>query len=285
MRAAVTGSSGFIGAALVSRLVRDGWGVLPVARAEIDAFLNDLPKLSPDVVFHIAGITQSTDVALFYESNTVLAARVLDAASRVRKPPRVILVGSAAEYGTVPQQAVPVSEDYPCNPITDYAISKYAQTLMARRRALTGADLVVARIWNPVGPLMPNHLALGSFAAQIKNMPSAGGVLNVGNLEVERDFIDVEEVARILMELSHLESARGQVVNVCSGHAWKLLDLVDRMIGISGRSITLKIDQSRLRLGETTRLFGAITRLQELGINPAKPDFRILLHRLMMGST
>lgn len=284
MKAAVTGASGFIGRALTARLAREGWEVWPVPRAEIEVFLRDLLESGADVVFHLAGMTQSREAALLYQANTVLAARLLDATAAMARPPRIVLAGSAAEYGPVPQQAVPVVEEYPCNPVTDYAASKYAQSLMVRWRAAAGANLVVARIWNPVGPGMPRHLALASFAAQIAAMPARGGVLHVGNLEVERDFIDVAEVARILMELGRHKAARGQVINVCSGQAWKLRDLVDAMIGLSGRTITVNVDQSRLRPGETMRLFGAIARLRELGIDPATPDFTVLLPSILAAS-
>ena len=281
MKAAVTGASGFIGRALTARLVLEGWEVCSVTRAEIDAFLHELPEMGLDVVFHLAGITQSREAALLYQTNTVLAARLLDAAAVMAQPPRIVLAGSAAEYGPVPQQAVPVAEDHPCHPVTDYAVSKYAQSLMAVSRAAAGANLVVARIWNPVGPGMPLHLALASFAAQIAAMPIRGGVLHVGNLEVERDFIDVAELARILMELGRHKAARGQIANVCSGQVWKLRDLVDVMIGLSGRVITVKVDQSRLRPGETIRLFGATARLRELGIVPVAPDFAALLPSIL----
>lgn len=284
MKAFITGASGFIGRALTAELAREGWEVRPVPRTEIQTFLHDLPESGADVVFHLAGMTQSGEAALLYQANTVLTARLLDAIAAMERPPRIVLSGSAAEYGLVPQQAVPVVEEHPCNPVSDYATSKYSQTLMARWRAAAGANLVTARIWNPVGPGMPRHLALASFAAQIVAMPARGGVLNVGNLDVERDFIDVAEVARILMELGRHKAARGRVFNVCSGQAWKLRDLVDAMIDLSGRAITINLDQSRLRPGETMRLFGATTRLRELGIDPAAPDFAALLPLILAAS-
>lgn len=281
MKAVVTGASGFIGRAVIARLTLEGWEICPVTRGEIDAFLQELPGKKVDVIFHLAGLTQSREAALLYEANTVLTARLLDAVDRMEQPPRIVLAGSAAEYGPVSQQAVPVAEDHPCNPLTDYAVSKYAQSLMALSRAAAGANLVVARIWNPVGPGMPLHLALAGFAAQITAMPKRGGVLHVGNLEVERDFIDVVEAARILIELGRHKAARGKIANVCSGQVWRLGDLVNSMIYLSSRVITVKVDQSRLRPGETIRLFGATTRLRELGITPVAPDFATLLPNIL----
>jgi nucleoside-diphosphate-sugar epimerase len=297
--ALVTGASGFIGRALAGHLTGAGWRVVSARRhqgptAEESIVLGPAPwsadllsgaieTLMPDAIFHMAGLTKAPTAAAVYEANTVLAAQLIEAVLRQKRPPAVILAGSAAEYGPVPPDANPVAESRPCHPATDYAISKYAQTLMALARARAHGDLrvLVARIWNPVGPDMPSHLALASFAAQIAAMPPEGGKLYVGNLDVARDFIDVGEAARLIAVLADRPDAYGAVCNVCSGRAYTLRSLVDRMIALSGRSIEVVVDPGRTRVGEATQLYGDTGRLGQFGLSPTPPDFGLILPELL----
>ncbi len=285
MKALITGASGFIGGHLLSRLTSEGWDVVIARRGGttggVEQLLSCLESAKPDVVFHMAGLTRAVEAADLYEANVALSTRLLDAAACLARPPVIVLAGSAAEYGQVAPENVPVVETHPCRPATDYAVSKYAQTLMALLRAKAGVKVIVARIWNPVGPGMPPHLALASFAAQIAAIPPSGGELRVGNLEVERDFIDVREVARLLAALGCHRQAVGQVINICSGRSWRLRQLVETMINIDGRAISVVPDPARMRAGETKILYGDTTRLAELGLAPALPDFDTLLPAIL----
>jgi nucleoside-diphosphate-sugar epimerase len=285
MKAFVTGASGFLGGHLSAELWRDGWEVVKGRRGAgacgADGMLADLQDAAPDALFHMAGLTHAAEAAQFYEANVALSARLLDAAARLSRPPVIVLAGSAAEYGWVPPEAMPVNEAQFCRPVTDYAISKHAQTLMALARAAAGSKVIVARIWNPIGPGMSRRLALGAFAAEIAAMPSGGGALHVGNLDVARDFIDVREAARLLVAVARRPQAFGQVVNVCSGRSWQLRTLVDRMIALTGRPIALLVDPGRVRSGEPPALYGDTTRLRQFGLEPAPPDFDAILPALL----
>jgi nucleoside-diphosphate-sugar epimerase len=290
----VTGASGFIGRHLVATLERTGWrvavprrgsgagegpdlGPFPWTAARIRAALSEV---APDVVFHLAGLMRAGSAAELFQANTVLAAQLLDAVAREKRVPKVVLAGSAAEYGRVAREAVPVTEAHPCRPITDYAVSKHSQTLLGLARSTSGQPVLIARIWNPVGAGMPGHLALPNFAAQIATMPPEGGVLRVGNLDVARDFIDVWELARLLVRLAENPDAGG-VVNLCSGRAYVLRELVESLTRWSGRNVKLVRDPSRTRVGESPLLYGDTSRLESFGLRPVPPDFDAILPRLL----
>lgn len=285
MKALVTGASGYIGSHLVAHLTRVGWDVSTIrlrnGMPDFDHVLRNLGNAAPDVVFHLAGVTRAASAAAFYEANSVLAARLLDAVAVLPHVPVVVLTGSAAEYGRVPPGAVPVPESQVCRPATDYAVSKYAQTLMGLARAASGLPVVVARVWNPVGSGMPAHLALASFAGQIAAMPATGGTLRVGNLDVERDFIDVHELVRLLAAVGQRAEAIGQVINLCSGRCWRLRSLVDRMIAITGRPVDVVVDPARQRSDEAPVLYGDATGLRRLGLEPEPPDFSRILPEML----
>ena len=151
-RALVTGASGFVGRHLATQLETDGWHVIRAVRAEPtglapgyfglgrapwDAahFASAIDETRPDVVFHMAGATWAESAAAFYAANVMLAAYLLDAVAASQTRPAVVLAGSAAEYGPVTDNQLPVHEEMACNPVTHNGISKYAQTLLGLAHA------------------------------------------------------------------------------------------------------------------------------------------------------
>lgn len=311
-RALVTGATGFIGRHLVARLAADGWAVTRAVRCAARAgaaapgcatlelgpspwgpevLARALADSSPEVVFHLAGTARAASPAELYGANVGLAADLLEAVCAgpdARRPrARVVLAGSAAEYGEVAPETLPVAEHHPCAPTTDYGISKYAQTLAGLARARRGLDVVVARIFNPVGPGMPGHLALASFVRQIRE---GVDVLRVGDLDVERDFIDVAEAARLIAALGAAEPVRGDrpggvVWNVCSGRAFRLGALMEELVRLDGRPVAIATDPARLRPGEMRSIYGSTARLAAAGLSPQAPDFAALLPRLLADRT
>jgi nucleoside-diphosphate-sugar epimerase len=296
-RALVTGANGFLGQHLVARLAADGWIVVRAVRSAPagstpdtlvlgskpwtpDMLADALAAAAPDVVFHLAGSPWAEPVAAMYETNLMLAARLLDAAAALARRPAVVLIGSAAEYGFVAEQDQPVREDHPCAPSTHHGIAKHAQTQLGLAWARAGMPVLVARLFNPVGRFMPSRLALASFAAQI----SAGAsVLNVGDLDIARDFIDVDDAARLIAALAADGANFGQVINICSGVAIKLRPLVEELIRLANRRVDIAIDPARLRPGEMRVLRGDTGRLRALGLEVRTPDFVRLLPTLLHG--
>jgi nucleoside-diphosphate-sugar epimerase len=310
-RALVTGATGFIGRHLVAQLAAEGWAVTCVARGplraapstpgsmmlelgpapwSVESLKQALEASGPEVVFHMAGTTRTASLADLYAVNTGLAATLFDAVEAHTGTPQpnplIVLAGSAAEYGEVAPDALPVAEGHPCAPSTDYGVSKYAQTLVGLARARRGLNVMVARIFNPIGPGMPSHLALASFAQQLRLGVTA---VRVGDLDVERDFIDVSEAARLVVALSanppRRDEHNGIVWNICSGRALSVRDLVDELVRLCGRSVTLEIDPARLRPGQMRSFHGSTARLAAVGLFPQAPEFATLLPLLLADRT
>ena len=294
MRLMLTGASGFLGRHLVRKaagrvLVRvtraseaigpdeAALGPGPWNRAH---FAEALVSANPDVVIHCAGIVHSDSVGMYFQTNVALAAELLEAVAAAPRPPRVILIGSAAEYGLVSPDAQPVSETYPCRPRTNYAVSKYAQSLLGFASVMRGLQVLVARLFNPVGFGMPARLALPSFARQITSA-AVQPIVSVGDLSVERDFLDVEEVSRVLLALADLPEWPWPLVNLCSGKAYRLGDLLDELIAMSGRRVQIRQDPTLVRDGDMRSLVGDTSRLSSISLLPDPPDFEKLLAGLL----
>jgi len=295
VRLLLTGATGFLGRNVAAaarshtlfRMVRArastnpndlAFGEAPWTAAE---FSRALDLSQPDVVLHCAGDTRSSTVLTSFEANAVLAGELLKAAANASRPLRLILIGSAAEYGFVPEESQPVKETWPCNPDTVYGVAKHAQTLLALSARRRGLNVLVVRLFNPVGVGMPPHLALASFANQIARSGAGPAVVQVGDLSARRDFIDVREAARLIVELAALSHWPWPLVNLCSGRAHRIGALLEALVAASEIPVRIEARPERMRLNEMPILVGDTTRIASVNLFPAAPDFPALLPRLL----
>lgn len=281
-RAIVTGSQGFLGRHVVRGLRQRGVDVTTLGRHNSEdashIAMGDAPWCSarlariievaePDVIYHLAGGVAGSPEAL-QELNVGLARSIMQALADVQIRPLLVCCGSAAEYGSAIEDGVPVDEAVACAPASAYGMSKFAQTTAALAFGeRTGTPVLIARIFNLIGPGMPTHLALGDFARQIALLRTAQATVQTGNIHVFRDFIDVNHVVTVLWTLAGKPAARG-VVNVCSGEATKLSRLVDELVEASGKKVTIETVSSRMRPGEVSVIVGSTARLCRLGAAP-----------------
>jgi GDP-4-dehydro-6-deoxy-D-mannose reductase len=293
-RAIVTGAQGFLGRHIVHGLRQRGvhvttLGRQPTAEASHVA-MGDAPwcpahlariieAAEPDAIFHLVGSPVGSPAEL-ERLNLGVATAVMQALRDAHAHPLLVCCGSATEYGAAIVDGVPVCETTRCAPISPYGVAKLAQTnaTLAFGEA-TGTPVLIARIFNPIGPDMPAHLALGNFARQLAALRTPHGTLQSGNINVFRDFIDIDHVVTMLWHLAHNPAARGPV-NICSGEATELRKLVEILIDVSGKKITIETISSRLRPGELGVVLGSTALLGRLGAGPPKTDYPDVVARV-----
>jgi GDP-4-dehydro-6-deoxy-D-mannose reductase len=288
VKALVTGAGGFVGRHLLAHLAASGVEVVSLGRGDPAdsvpgrafriADLGDeaaiaavLRESAPDLIFHLAGTAAAEPLEEAYRVNVLFAARLLAAARRLPVPPRILLAGSAAEYGPMDEAQLPVSEAAACRPVSVYGITKLAQTLHGLAAA-PDLPVVVARLFNVIGGDMPGHLALGAFAAQIRAMPATGGVLRTGPLARERDFVEAAPTVALLLDLLRDARAAGQVVNICSGRPTSLADLTAALVRAAGRPVDIQEAAGRVGNSEMIRHWGSAARLEAWGYRLPPPD-------------
>ncbi|WP_164730623.1 NAD-dependent epimerase/dehydratase family protein [Pelagibacterium montanilacus] len=299
-KALITGASGFLGRHLIEALRRSGATTFALTRSlsglsradrqiavskETDpaALIPIVEEVSPDWIFHLAGRSIASSMEDLYSANVLYGAALLIASRTASSRPTVVLAGSAAEYGPEAAALDTVSEDVPCRPTSSYGISKFAQTL----HALAEQDrVVVARLFNVVGPFMPQHLALGSFAARISQMTGDERSISTGSLSVVRDFVMVEHVADALVALAGSPPPSPTVINICTGQGTSLRTLVESLVAASGKDVS--IEESKA-IGSPTskgisRFVGDPTRLNAWGISLPLPDPDRLARSLIKAS-
>jgi GDP-4-dehydro-6-deoxy-D-mannose reductase len=145
--------------------------------------------------------------------------------------------------------------------------------------------LIIARPFNHTGPGQDKRFALPAFAAQIAAIEEGRQEprVEVGNLSVERDFLDVRDVteAYMLLVAAAAKLPSRSVFNIASGTSRSLSSLLDHLRQRSRRGFDVIVDPSRLRPADVPRAAGDASRLRELtGWRPRRPIEETLLSLL-----
>jgi GDP-4-dehydro-6-deoxy-D-mannose reductase len=223
-------------------------------------------------VCHLAGAprvdTAWTDVVPHLRTNVLGTYHLLEGTRRLGLPCRVVIVSSGLIYR--PDER-PLTEDAPLAPASPYGFSKLAQDQLALRAwGDHHVDVVVARPFNHIGPRQTPSFSVPSFARQIALIEAgrAEPTLHVGNLEAQRDLSDVRDVADAYERLL-ADGASGRAYNICSGHAVRIGEVLDRLIGLSSTPVRVVVDPDRLRPDDTPVVVGDPARIRrELGWTP-----------------
>jgi GDP-4-dehydro-6-deoxy-D-mannose reductase len=242
---------------------------LPVDLEDPDAVTAAIAQVEPDRVIHLAGQSSVgsswTDPGATLRTNVLGLVHVLDALVKRSLSTRVLVVGSAEEYGLASAEEPPFRETDPLRPNSPYAVSKAAQGLLALEYAAPdGLSVVLTRTFPHTGPRRGEAFAESSFARQIVEIETGRRqpVLEVGNLDAVRDFSDVRDVVRAYWALlNHGES--GQAYNVCCGSGVRIRDMLQKLIDLSGVAVEVRVDPKKLRPSDIPVLVGNNEKLRQ----------------------
>lgn len=266
MRWLVTGASGFTGRWLRRRLEALGHEVAGAGLGKADEMRCDLTDASsvrravadfkPDRVVHLAAISfvAHPRPEEFSRVNVDGTLHLLGACASLASPPAVALASSAAVYGRV---AGHIAEGAPCAPVNDYGRSKLAMEQAAAAWASRFPALVVTRPFNYTGPGQEEHFLVPKIAAAFRRRDP---VLTLGRTDVARDFSDVRDVVEDYVSLLG-ESAVSATVNLCSGQATTVDDILALFARLTGHQPAIESDPKLMRPDEVVRLTGDPARL------------------------
>lgn len=269
----VTGGSGFTGRYLIAHLKRQGHRVVALASQPCGADethaidLNDsaalislIKQLAPQQVYHLAALSfvGHPSPLDFYRVNVLGTETLLDALSQLAVPPRVLIASSANVYGANAQAVI--DENVPPAPVNHYANSKLAMEHTVRTYA-TRMPMMIARPFNYTGPGQAAHFLVPKIVQHIKQRAPR---IELGNINVSRDFSDVRDVVAIYSQLlNHWpdQAASGSVVNVGSGEAVSLKALINTLEQVAGHPIEVSVNPAFVRSNEIHELKACTKRL------------------------
>lgn len=265
--------SGFTGRYLALELESAGYAVygigskpLPIPNYHVADLANPealeflINTIEPDVVIHLAAIAYVAhgNAKDFYAINLMGTYNLLQALGKAKKPPRSVLLASSANvYGN--STAGVIIEETPPAPANDYAVSKLAMEHMARLW-MDRLPIQIARPFNYTGVGHSSSFLLPKIVDHFRR-----GVkeIELGNLEVWRDFSDVRSVVAAYRRLIEIERP-GNIVNICSGTSYSLKEIIGMMELISGREIDVRVNPAFVRSNEVKQLRGDPTKLKSL---------------------
>ena len=287
-RALITGLAGFTGRYLASELESAGYRVFGTAHVNEplgkDMFAVDLcdraelgsvvAEIRPDVVAHLAAISfvAHGDVEAIYRTNVIGTRNLLDSlANLADKPHAVLLASSANIYGNAAVELI--DESVAPFPANDYAVSKLAMEYMARLW-MDRLPIVMTRPFNYTGVGQAPQFLLPKIVGHFQRRER---VVELGNIDVERDFSDVRMVARAYAALL-AKAPAGEVFNICSGEAYSLKEVLAMMAEIAGYEIEVRVNPAFVRANEVKRLQGDAGKLRRVigdaGVIPLRDTLR-----------
>jgi GDP-4-dehydro-6-deoxy-D-mannose reductase len=256
----VTGLSGFVGQHIQSRLQADAseWELLPVpGRYDLAApdSLEGLWPVMPDAVIHLAGQTfvpqAFRDPAATLNINLLGTLNLLQALKARGFSGTFLYVSSGDVYGQVAQEHLPITELQPPCPRNPYAVSE-------------GWPVLVARPFNHIGSGQKDSFVIAGAARQICRIKQGlqAPRLEVGDVDVTRDFLDVGDVVSAYLALLD-KGTPGQVYNICSGREQSIRSLIEQLADLAQVDLQLVQDPARLRRADQRRVCGSPARLAQ----------------------
>lgn len=260
MRVLVTGHEGFTGQYVKAELESTGHSVVGLSSdlTDQDSVTAEISKIQPEAVIHLAGIAfvGHGNANAFYEVNLIGTRNLLGAlVSQTSNIKSILLASSANVYGN--QHEGVLSEDMAPDPANDYAVSKYAMEQMARLW-MNRLPLFIVRPFNYTGVGQDDKFLIPKI---IKHFSEQQSVIELGNIEVWREFGDVRVVAGLYNKLLQ-KCPAGETLNVCTGKTYSLKKVITLCEEISGHRIEIKVNPEFVRANEVRVLAGSNDRLK-----------------------
>jgi nucleoside-diphosphate-sugar epimerase len=274
----ITGAAGFTGRHLIAAANQKGYRCIAMAQHKgpkipdaYDTLIADLldpasleqaiGSVKPDYVAHLAAISfvAHGSAAEIYQVNQLGTINLLDA---IRKSApeiaKVIIASSANIYGNTTN--LPITESVPPAPVNHYGMSKVTMEMAAQ--LYSDLPIVLTRPFNYTGcGQSPNFII-----PKIVNAFKAGKrEIELGNLDVFRDFSDVRDVVAAYMRLLETNT-KALAFNICSGKATSLLSVIETLNDLAGYEIQVCVNQDFVRSDEIKMLYGSAQLLEsEIG--------------------
>jgi GDP-4-dehydro-6-deoxy-D-mannose reductase len=228
------------------------------------AALRAIRDARPEWVIHLAGDTgRETSASETLRTNVLGTLHLVDALVAQGQRCRVVVVGTSAQYGRVPERENPIDEETELRAEGAYGWSKSAaETLALAFHGRGKVEVVAARPFNHLGPGEPPQFVASSFARQVVEIEMGGEpVIRTGNLDPIRDLTDVRDIVLGYVKLAESANPEG-VYNLCSGRGVRIGDLLSMFLDRSKVTAEVRAEPSRIRSGELAVQIGSAAKAE-----------------------
>ena len=292
----ITGCEGFIGSHLADLLLEKGLKIhgtmyeetdnLDYIKDKIKIFkcdINDrklvykiIEESKPDYIFHLAAQSYVTvsweNPELTIRTNILGTLNILDAVRELKLNSVIEIVGSSSVYGPRSEEELPLKEDTDFRPTSFYALSKVGEEMLGYMYyKVFNMNIIRVRPFNMTGPRKVEDACSDFTKGLVEIEKGIKDVLEVGNLDTVRDFTDGRDAVKALWLLAE-KGQPGEVYNLCSGKGYKMRDILNLAIKLSGLE-NVKVVQVpwKMRPFDDPIYIGDNTKLRKLGWKPEIP--------------
>lgn len=295
-RMLITGVAGFTGRYLAPKLAAAGYEVHGTIHGEDEPTIAGVSKLhqldigdaeavrelvaelAPEKIVHLAAIAfvAHSNVGEMYRANVLGARNLLDALASLSTPPDAVLLASSANvYGNAREGML--DETVPPAPANDYGVTKAAAEMIAAIYA-DRLPLIVVRPFNYTGCGQSEQFLIPKIVSHARR---GAAEIELGNLDVARDFSDVRGVVDAYARLLETSEAVGGTFNICSGRATALSEVLKLVSEISGHEPTVRVNPHFVRSDEVKSLCGSALKVERvigpLAMPPLEETLRWML--------
>lgn len=219
----------------------------------------------PDIIFHLAGQSypsESWDSPEYtINVNFIGTLRILEAARKQKKLPKVYIACSSAEYGLT--KKFPTTEDTLLKPVSPYGVSKLAAEALGYQYFINyKIPVYLGRYFIQVGPGQDERTSIQTFCKQvaIAEKDKSKKIIYVGNLKPKRDFLDVRDGVNAVWAIV-TKGKPGEPYNICSGKAPAMSQVLKTIIYKSKTKVEIKTDPTRLRTTDEPVIWGSNNKI------------------------
>ncbi len=236
-----------------------------------NSLISILRKVQPDQIYHLGAlswVTPSWDMpAVYMQTNAIGTINLFEAMRVTDCKARVLTSATPEEFGDVPPEMIPITEETRLKPINPYAASKAAQDMVCiTYHASYGMDIVRTRAFNHEGPRRYIHGAIASFAYQIARIERGlqEPVIKVGNLSATRNFTDVRDTVRAYF-MAMEKGLSGELYVIGTEQIFTMKEVLDKLIKHSAMAekIRVEVDPARVRPTELMTFIGDYTKFKK----------------------
>lgn len=231
-----------------------------------------LQKVQPDQIYHLGALSWVSPSwnmpAVYMQTNAIGTINLFEAMRVTGCKARVLTSATPEEFGDVPKELLPITEETRIKPINPYAASKAAQDMVCiTYHESYGIDIVRTRAFNHEGPRRDKHGAIASFAYQIARIEAGlqKPVIQVGNLSATRNFTDVRDTVRAYY-LAMEKGVEGELYLIGTDQIYTMEQVLHMLISLSSKAndIKVEVDPARVRPTELMTFIGNYSKFKDI---------------------